>query len=315
MPNHYETLGLSKDASETEIKKTYRKLSLEFHPDRNPSPEANSKFQEISGAYEVLSDPEKKKEYDFELEHGPRGPPGFGGGHGGFGFPFGGRPFTHMSSVNEFHDINEIFNMFGMGMGMGMGGPNIRIFHNGIPVIQKPQPIQNQIAISLEQAYSGVQNIRVDFERIIVTEQQIQVTEKDSITVNIPAGIDNDHVIHFAEKGHIIENKVKGDLQFIVKIHEHKDFTRSGMDLHCKRKISLKESLCGFVLEIPHLNGKMLRLSHSGSSHVMKPGDKKLVPQYGMQNDQITGKLIVEFDVEFPEKLSEEQIQKINEIL
>jgi molecular chaperone DnaJ len=85
MGNHYETLGVSQDANEKDIKSAYRSLSLKYHPDRNSDPEATSKFQEISAAYEVLSDPSSKKNYDDELKYGNSNPFDSMGGGGGMG--------------------------------------------------------------------------------------------------------------------------------------------------------------------------------------------------------------------------------------
>ena len=315
MPTHYEILGVDKNASEQEIKKAYRSLSLEFHPDRNSSEEATQKFQEISEAYETLSDPQKKEEYDFEQEHGGRGGgfPGFPFSHMGGGHPFG----QHMSG--EMHDI---FNMMFSGGGgfPGAGGfpgmgPNIRIFHNGIPVVQKPAPIQKEISITLDQAFTGIPCIQIKFDRVVVV-QQIQSNEEDTITLNIPAGIAEGETIVLQEKGHVIQDKVKGDLHLLIKVQKHKEFSRNGMDLIYKKTLTLKESLCGFSLEIPHLSGKMLRISHSATSHVIKPNEKKPIPGYGMiKTGQTPGNLIIEFDISFPDKLSEEQIKELTNIL
>jgi DnaJ-class molecular chaperone len=181
--NYYDILGILPTASNEEIKKAYRSMSLKYHPDRNQSEESTQKFQQISEAYEVLSDSEKKANYDkFGTNDIPEG------------FPFGRSGFQDMS---EFHDVNDIFNMMfsggfggmhmggmhmgGMHMGgMNMGGmPNIRIFHNGVehssnPMfthmnqIQKPPPICKEIEISLEQSYFGVQNVIFEFDRNVV---------------------------------------------------------------------------------------------------------------------------------------------------
>lgn len=313
--NYYEVLGVSKDASESEIKKAFRTLSLEFHPDRNNnSEESTQKFQEINEAYETLSDSQKKKEYDFEQEHGGRSPFG-GGGGGGFPFGFGGGGGGH-------HDINNIFNMMFSGGGGGFPGggfpgmgPNIRIFHNGIPVIQKPAPIQTEMSITFEQSFTGIPSVQINFERIVVV-QQMQSSETDTLILSIPAGIANDETIVLQEKGHIIQDKVKGDLHINIKIKPHKEFSRNGMDLLYNKTLTLKESLCGFSLEIPHLSGKMLRMNHSATSHVIKPKEKKTVPGFGMvKNGQNPGNLIIEFDVSFPDKLTEEQVKELNIIL
>jgi len=328
MPDYYNILGVSRDASETEIKKAYRTMSLKYHPDRNSSEEAKSKMLEINAAYEVLGDEGKKKNYDMggsgDDEGGPFGPGGpmggfsFGGPFGPFGGGMGGHPFAHMHSMNEFTDINDLLNMMG-GMGGGMsfggpGGPNIRIFRNGVPIVQKPEPIRMEVQLTLEQAYFGVAELSITIDRVVVV-QHIQSQEQETIKIAIPAGIDTNEAILLQDKGHVIQDKVKGDVHVIIKIQENSMIVREGMDLHFKKTISLKECLCGFSCEIPHINGKMLRLNHSGSSHVIKPGEKKTIPGYGMIKAQTTGNLVVTFDVLFPDKLTEEQIVAIQEIL
>jgi DnaJ-class molecular chaperone len=292
MPDYYEILGVSKDANETDIKKAYRTLSLEFHPDRNPDPNATTKFQEISEAYETLSDPAKKQEYDQ---------PNHMHGHPGFG--------------NDFDDINNMFNMMfanSMGMGMGMGGmPNIRIFHNGFPVITKPNPIQQEVRITLEEAYYGIPSMKIFFER-----SHNGHLEKDHINIPIPKGIDNGEVMVLKDMGHVVQDRMKGDLHLIIMIQPHANFERKGLDLFYKKSLSLKEALCGFTLEIPHLNGKVLRISHSATSQVIKPNDKRPIQDYGMLKDGHTnGHLIIVFDILFPEKLTESQIQLLKDIL
>ena len=341
MPDYYGILGVSRDASETEIKKAYRSLSLKYHPDRNTSEEAKSKMLEINAAYEVLGDEGKKQNYDMGGTGDEEGPGGMGGfpfgpggggpfGHGGMSFSFGGpgggamggHPFAHMHSMNEFTDINDILNMMGQGFGgggMSFGGPSIRIFRNGVPVVQKPEPIRMEIAITLEQAYFGVADLSITIDRVVVV-QHIQGQEQETMTIAIPAGIDTNEAILLQEKGHVIQDKVKGDVHVIIKVQENPTFMREGMDLHFKKTLSLKECLCGFSCEIPHINGKMLRLNHSGSSHVIKPGEKKTIPGFGMvkERDQErgqTGNLVVTFEVTFPDKLSEDQIAAIQAIL
>ena len=301
MSNFYDILGVSKDSSDTDIKKAYRSLSLEFHPDRNPDPNATTKFQAISEAYETLSDPNKKREYDHQLLYGDRN-------------PFQGGP------MNDFDDINNIFNMmFANGMGgmggMGMGGmgmgPNIRIFHNGIPVITKPNPIQQEVRITLEEAYYGVPSMKIFFER-----SRNGHLEKDHVNLPIPKGIDDGEVMILRDMGHVIQDRIKGDLHFIINIQPHSHFERKGMDIYYKKQLSLKEALCGFTLEIPHLNSKVLRISHSATAHVIKPNDRRPIQEYGMMKDGgSNGNLIIVFDILFPEKLTESQIQLLNDVL
>jgi DnaJ-class molecular chaperone len=318
---HYEILGVSKDASEQEIKKAYRSLSLKYHPDKNSEEDAQSRFQEISAANDIIGDPEKRKQYDFELTHGSGFPPGFGSGFppgfpgGGFGPGFGGGFSSPM---------DDIFQMMFEG-GIGGGGmPNIRIFHGGGgngPVfikrqsaVQKPPPIIKEISLTLEQAFSGI-DVTITFERIVVFNG-IQTTEQDQIKLQTPAGINEGEIITVPEKGHITNPVIKGDVQIHVKYLPHPIFTRQENDLVCQKHISLKESLCGFLLEIDHLNGKKLRLNNHSNVQVIKPGDKKVIPSYGMtSHDGVVGSLIIDFIIDFPEILTETQKTQLSEIL
>jgi DnaJ-class molecular chaperone len=310
MPNHYEVLGVSKDASEQDIKKSYRSLSLKYHPDRNSSEEATTKIQQVNEAYEILSDQAKRQQYDMEQAGGI---PGFG---------MGGMPFAHMNSMNEFNDINNIFNMMFGGGGMP-GGPNIRVFHTGGPginirtefshnFVQRPEPITKNIQITLEQSYNGC-NFTLDIERMVI-ENNMRRSENETIHLSIPRGIDNDETIVLGDKGNSI-NGQRGELRLIVKVINNSEFRRNNLDLIFNKKISLKESLCGFVFEINHLNGKRLSLNNTTSPTVIKPNFKKVVPNMGMSKESSTGNLIIEFDVEFPDSLTDGQIQELRNIL
>jgi DnaJ-class molecular chaperone len=310
MPNHYEVLGVSNDAGETEIKKAYRSLSLKYHPDRNSNEDAIEKIQRVNEAYEILSDQAKRQQYDMELAGGM---PGFG---------MGGMPFSHMNSMNEFNDINNIFNMMFGGGGMPGGGPNIRVFHGGGPginirtefhhnFVQRPEPINRQIQISLEQSYSGC-NFTLDIERMVI-ENNLRRTENETIYLAIPKGIDNDETIVLGDKGNII-NGNKGELRLTVKVSNNTEFRRNNLDLTFSKKISLKEALCGFVFEINHLNGKRLSLNNTSNPTVIKPNFKKMVPNMGMLKEASIGNLIIEFEVEFPDSLTAEQIEGLRNI-
>jgi DnaJ-class molecular chaperone len=315
--SHYETLGVSKDSEQAEIKKKYRELSLRYHPDRNNSSDAKQKFQEISSAYEELSDPEKRRQYDAE-QSGMH----FGGGFpGGFppGFP-GGAHFTHMSSMDGHDDINEIFNMMFSGMGggfPGMGGgmgsgipgmPGVRIFHGGnmFQQMQKPPAIIKNIKISMEQSYQGA-NIPIEIERW-TQNGDLKISENETIYLAIPAGIDNGEIMILRDQGHSINSEIKGDVKLVIQVENTTPFMRQGLDLIFKKTISLKESLCGFTFEIPHLNGKTLCLNNHTNHTIIKPNFKKVIPTMGVARENNVGNLIIEFDVEFPDALSQEQI-------
>jgi DnaJ family protein A protein 2 len=127
--SYYEILGVSQKASESEIKKAYRSMSMKNHPDRNPSADAADKMREINSAYEILSDSAKRRQYDVEMSMSKMP---FSMGMGGMG-PMGGMPFSHMSSMDD-GDISGIFQMLFGGGVPSMGGqmPEIHIFHGGM---------------------------------------------------------------------------------------------------------------------------------------------------------------------------------------
>jgi DnaJ-class molecular chaperone len=313
-PNYYEVLGISQDASDTEIKKAYRTLSLKYHPDRNSTEEAKNKIQKINEAYETLSDTEAKNRYDMELRYGNQGMR-FGGG--------GGMPFAHMSTMDEFSDINQIFNMmFGGGGGgfppgfpPGMHHPEIRVFHGGrqMNFQQKPEPIHKTVQITLEQSYAGC-NLPVEIERTMIINH-VRSTEIETIYVSIPQGIDDNEMMVFENKGHCVNGNVYGDLKISFQIINNTGFRRQGLDLIYNKKISLKDALCGFSFEMEHVNGKKLCLNNKTNPTVIKPNYKKVVPNMGMVREQSTGNMIIDFEVDFPETLTAEQIQQLQLIL
>jgi DnaJ family protein B protein 4 len=308
MSDFYEILGVTKESTSQEIKKAYRALSLEFHPDRNPSPDAKSKFQEISEAYETLSDTEKKSQYDNQQS-------GFGGMH-----------FSNMN--NNPSDMGNIFNMlFGLhgGIGQGMnihhginiphGMPNIRIFHGGqmFQQMQKPPPILKNIQITLEQCYNGC-SVPLEIDRWIYNND-IKCNELETIYLTIPPGINENECIMMIGKGNSFNDEIKGDIRVSIQITNNTDFIRHNNDLYYKKSVLLKDALCGFTFEIQHLNGKTFCLNNNTNHTIIKPNLKKTIPNLGMNREDVRGNLIIEFDVIFPDVLSEEQIDSLKNIL
>jgi DnaJ-class molecular chaperone len=315
-PNFYEVLGVEKDADEGTIKKAYRVLSLKYHPDKNNSDDAQGKFQEIGEAYETLSDPNKRNEYDAQLKYGD------------------GNPFTRMNGMDEFNDINNIFNMmfsqgfpgqgFGgfPGQGFGPGMPEIRVFHGGGPGInirtqmfhsmQKPEPLNKNIQITLEQCYNGC-SVPIEIERYVINNN-VKMTERENLFVNLPSGVNDNEIVILHDKGNAINGNYS-EIRIQIEITNNTEFVRQGLDLIVSKKISLKESLCGFSLEINHLNGKRMSINNTNNPTVVKPNYKKVVPSLGIKRENSVGNLIIEFVVEFPEKLTPEQIEILSGVL
>jgi DnaJ family protein B protein 4 len=302
MQSFYEILGVKPDASETEIKKAYRTLSLKYHPDRNPSDEARTLFPRINEAYEILSDPTKRKQHDMELN-----------GTAGIFMDGGG------ANMDE---INNLFNMmFGHGM-PGQGGfPGIHIFHGGNPhhfhnvfqSMQKPQPIVMQVKINIETAYNGC-SIPVEIERWVM-DGDIKSTENETIYVPIHAGIDDNEIILLKDKGNSLNDNFKGDVKLIIQIENNSIFKRHGLDLIYTHKLSLKDSLCGFSFEMKHLNGQSFTISNISNRSIIAPNSRRAIPNLGMTRDNMKGALIIEFDVQFPSSITDEQSEKLAAIL
>ena len=308
MPTHYETLGVSKDSTESEIKKAYRSLSLKYHPDRNPDPAVQETYKAINDAYDVLGDSQSKQQYDQELQFGSQ----------------------HMRQGDEMADINNIFNMmFGggfPGMPGGMqGGPGVRVFHGGFPgngggfpehlfhQLHKPPPIIKNIEVTMEQVYHGA-SIQFDIERQ-ATRNMIRYNENVTLSISVPQGVDENEVMILRGQGHSMSEDTGGDVKITFSIKNDTIFKRQGQDMVYTKHLTLKESLCGFVFEIRHINGKTLNMNNMANSAVIKPNFKKVVPGLGFVKNGQTGNLIIELMVDFPDTLTKEQVDKLREIL
>ena len=248
--NFYSTLGVSETATQDEIKRAYRGLSLKWHPDKNNnSEEANSKFKTINEAYETLGDETQRSMYDASRnnQHNPffgmRGPPPGAGGPGG------------MSEENIF---SVLFGPGGMGIpgfmppggtfhvfnGGGGGGPNHPF--SFVQNMQKPVPIVKNMSITMEQVFNGA-NIPIDIERWLL-ENNNKVFERETLYIPIPKGIDDGEIIIIRDKGNIINDAVRGDVKIFIKVEPHSVYQRKGLDLITTQKVSLKDALCGFNL-------------------------------------------------------------------
>jgi DnaJ family protein B protein 4 len=330
MPTHYETLGVSKDASEKEIKQAFRALSMKYHPDKVKSKtaeeqkEANEKMQEINSANDVLSDQQQRQMYDMELEGGgnPFGGNPFGGNPFGPGFnPFGPGVNIHFAGGPGQNPFGPGQNPFGPGQ--NPFGPGANIFDmlfgqeiNGMPGmffqrhIQKPPTIVKDIQITMKHAYTGT-SIEIVVERW-VQEDDLRISESETMMVNIPQGIDNGESIILQGRGNVLSANNKGDIQLKISVSNDTEIVRNGTDLHYKKTITLKEALCGFKFKIDHINGNLLSLN---VNTVLYTGAKQVIKGLGMIREGITGNLVLEFDVKFPESLSAEQKEAIGNIL
>ena len=317
MENYYEILGVNENDTLEAIKKKYRKLSLKYHPDK-PTGDIEM-FKKITGAYEIIGDPDKRKEYDMKRKN-PFGD------MGGMGRGMGRQDINEMfSNLFNMHHMDIPMNgMEGMGipglnipglnrMG-GMGGmPNIRIFTNGreVKFNRKPDLITKNISITLNEAYLG-KNIPVDIERWVISNNT-KTIEKETIYVNLMEGIDENEVIMIKERGNVFEH-MKGDIKVIVKITNDTNYVRKGLDLIYTREITLKESLVGFRFDLVHLNGKSYNINNNDGL-IVKYDTKYPIEKLGMKRGDSIGNLIIQFRIKYPEKFTKEQIIKLKEIM
>jgi DnaJ-class molecular chaperone len=282
----YSILEISKDASEQDIKKAYRKLTLQYHPDRNNSSDAEEKIRKINEAYEVLGDKQKRMLYDT------------GGNQSGF--PFGAFHFSEGQGV-------DIFKMFFNGGIPHQSG--FRMFHNGVPQTIKPSPMLQTLTLTLEQSFKGC-SVEIKIDRTVSVGKSITY-ETETFNLSIPAGIDQEQFM-IQEKGNVIEN-CKGDVIISIHIENNPPFSRRGLDLIYSKTLTLKESLCGFSFVINHPIGESIVIEEQT---ITKPNSKKVIPEMGMRKaGQQFGNLIIEFSIEFPESLTSEQIDLITTIL
>jgi DnaJ-class molecular chaperone len=308
MSNHYETLGVAKDATNKEIKQAYRALSMKYHPDRVGTDDAIDKMKQVNEAYSVLGDPEQRQHYNMELDN----PFGQGQNPFGQGTPFG-QGFNPFGQGTPFGQGQNPFGqgtpfppgLFEMLFSNG-GGPEIHFFHQGNRMVpeqlnqrffqqRKPAPIIKPIEITLAQSYSGI------------------IVDVDSLKIHIPAGINDGNTIIIANAGQEIHLK--------IQVKNDGPFTRDGNNLVFKHKVSLKEALCGFKFHIDHLNGNKLSFNMNA---IVYPGAKQIIKNMGFPQAQAAsqeaplvpfGDLIIKFDVEFPTQLTQEQKDALFNIL
>jgi len=349
--DYYELLGVNRTASPDDIKKAFRKLAMQHHPDRNPdSKDSEKKFKDVNHAYDILKDPEKRAAYDrygpaaFEGGMGPGGPGGFQGGAQGFDF----------GSV--FGDIFE--DMFGGGRGRGPGG---RVDTRG-------QDLRFNLEITLEQAYGGTEaTVRVPTSIACETckgsgaepgskPQQCPTchgrgrlraqqgfftvertchachgagqvidkpcracagqgrTRKDkTLKVNIPAGVEDGTRIRLSGEGEAgARGGPPGDLYVFLSVRRHQLFEREGADVHCRVPISMVQATLGGNIEVPTLDGKMARINIPAGA---QGGHQFRLRGKGMPivRSAQRGDMYIEINVETPTNLTPKQKELLKE--
>lgn len=338
--DYYKVLEVKRSASAADIKRAYRKLSLKYHPDKNPSPDAATKFAELSQAYNVLSNDETRQLYDRGGEDAVKQ--------------------QEQRNNQPQADPFDIFSAFGFG---GMGGGRQRQEEQRTPNVEIP------LRVTLRQLYMG-EVLDVSYARQVLCAsasscqknnnecqgpgiklkmhqlapgfvQQMQVhdsscvargkawkspckacpkgmTEEEEIelTVDVQAGMTDGDQIKFEQIADEAVGHIPGDLVFIVKQGQHEVFTRQGDNLHMGMTISLVDSLVGFRRVIKHLDGREIVIEKNDVTYC---SEVYTIKNEGMpkrsRGRQVKGDLFVTFSIEFPRNFNEKQKSLIRQAM
>ncbi|XP_010248011.1 PREDICTED: dnaJ protein homolog 2-like [Nelumbo nucifera] len=346
---YYEILGVSKNASQDELKKAYRKAAIKNHPDKGGDPE---KFKELAQAYEVLSDTEKREIYDQygedALKEGMGGGGAshnpfdifesfFGGGFGGGGSSRGrrqkqGEDVVHTLKVS----LEDLYNgtskklslsrnilcpkCKGKGSKSGVPGRCYGCQGTGMKISTRqigPGMIQQMQHVCPECRGSG--EVINEKDRCPQCKGNKVSQEKKVLEVNIEKGMQHGQKIVFRGEADEAPDTITGDIVFVLQLKEHPKFKRKFDDLYVEHTLSLTEALCGFQFALTHLDGRQL-LIKSNPGEVIKPGQYKAINDEGMPHHQrpfMKGRLYIEFSVDFPDTgvLSPDQCRTLETIL
>jgi molecular chaperone DnaJ len=344
--DYYEVLGVNRDAGDEEIKKSFKKLAMKFHPDRNPdNPKAEESFKEAKEAYEILSDEQKRAAYDQY-------------GHAGVDQSMGGGGFSGFNSGNFSDAFGDIF---GDIFGGGGGGRNQR------SNVYRGADLRYNLEISLEEAAKGTETkIRIPVQTNCETchgsgarpgtspvtcttcnghgqvrmqqgffsVQQTcpkchgsgkmvkepcptchgggRVKQNKTLNVKIPAGVDEGDRIRLSGEGEAgVNGGPTGDLYVVVHLKEHAIFQREGANLHCEMPISFSTAALGGEIEVPTLDGaaKMKIPTETQTGSVFRLRGKGIKPLRSSEH----GDLMVHVVVETPVRLTEKQKELLRE--
>lgn len=349
--DYYEVLGVARNASADEIKKSYRKLAMQFHPDRNPgNKEAENKFKEATEAYEVLKDEQKKASYD---QYGHSASSQGGGGGGGFdGFDFndifsnfsdifgegGGRQSRTRSSSIRGSDVR--YNLE-VSLSEAFGGATEKV---SFTIPSKCEPCngsgsKNGTKATQCQTCGGRGKVRAQQGFFIVEKACTscqgsgeiikdpcgtchgagRVNKKRTLSVKIPAGVEDGSRIRLANEGEAGQRGgASGDLYVYVSVRKHDFFIRKGDDIHCEVPIKFTTAALGGAVEIPTIDGSKAKLQIPEGSQNHDQFRLKSKGMSVMNSGGRRGNMYVKINIETPVKLTNEEkelIQKLDEIM
>ena len=287
----YQRLGLKRGATEAEIKKAYRSLAKQLHPDRNKdNPNAAKRFAEVTHAYDMLSDKDKRARYDrgeIDEEGNPKMP--FGGGFGGYS-PGGGGPqpgagfenFNFGGGGADAADLSDLFEgLFGGAAGRGGGGP-FSGFRQRARAAQKGADVAYRLKIPFEDA-------------VALKPQRITLADGKTIDLKLPKGLEDGTRIRLAGKGEEGPGG-RGDAIVTIEISPHRFYTREGTNIRLELPVSLKEAVLGAKVKVPTPDGPVMLTIPKGttSGKIFRLKGRGFVAKDGKRGDQL---VTVEIDV------------------
>ncbi len=298
----YKVLGVGKDADDASLKKAYRKLARQFHPDSNPgNAAAEAKFKEISEAYSVLSDSQQRREYDQIRAMGSGARFAAGGSPGGgfedvFGNMFGGGAGGRRGAYTTAGNFDDIFSMFGGGGGFGQPTGGYRGFGGPTP----GRDISATTTVDFATATKG-------------DTVRLQGADGRPINVKIPAGVMDGQKIKVRGKGEPSpDGGEPGDLVLTVTVRKHPVFERDGLDLKVTVPVTFAEAALGATIEVPTLGGEPVRLKvapGTSSGKVLRVKDR------GVSTSKGTGDLLARVEVVVPARLTSEQRELLEQFV
>jgi molecular chaperone DnaJ len=343
--DYYEVLGVNRDASEEDIKKAYRKLAMKHHPDRNPdSKDAEEKFKEAKEAYEILTEPEKRRAYDAyghagvnpQMGMGGEGGPGFGGFAEAFGDIFsdifGGGQGRGRSSVFRGADLR--YNLE-VSLEQAARGTETKI---RIPTMETCETCKGSGAkpgtspktcetchgsgtVRLSQGFFSIQQScptchgtgKMVTDPCATCRGAGRIKKHKTLSVKIPAGVDEGDRIRLSGEGEAgVNGGPPGDLYVVIHLKEHSVFQRDGDDLHCEMPISFSQAALGGEIEIPTLDG---------SAKIKVPAETQTGQVFRLRGKGIKGvrstypgDLLCEVVIETPVRLTERQKELLREL-
>lgn len=319
--DYYQTLGVSRDASQEEISKAFKKLARKYHPDLNPNDtDAENKFKEVNEAYEVLKDPEKRERYDHlgaDWEHGQNfePPPGYENVRFTFGGPGGGAQFG--SGFSDFFEtiFGDLFGQAGGGPrgggarfqrtqgGFGGAGPFGGAGFTEHDFASKGQSAETTLELSLEEAYQGGHKTITLQEQTVGPDGRPQVQNK-TLDVNIPPGVTDGSKIRLSGQGGPGRGGgPSGDLFLKVKLLPHAQFRIDGHNIIYDLPVAPWEGALGATVSVPTLEGGVEMKIPPGTSG----GQKLRLRGKGLGRGAKKGDQLVQIMIKVPKKLSEKE--------